>query len=355
MARLEFLHHVTRHRHRVHGLVGVALVLLAGAVWVYGGFATGMQDFTIVVPRPPQVFPPKNAPTDPHSNGSDDWRHSTQSPAAVKPGIPPKIWQIMLPKKPLGAKFIADAKILADTPSWLAMNTDYTYTLVGQEGGEEFVRSHFGSDPRILEAYTKMPNVGMKSDLLRYLLLEAEGGVYSDTDTVALKPIDDWVPAAIRDQVAVVVGLEFDRRDGSHWADILHDVQFCQWTIAAAPGHAVFRKMAARIVASLDDLSAQHGVPFEQLKPSSVEVMNSTGPAAWTDVVFQQLQEFDPSLTELKDLWYMTKPRLYGDILVLTIDGFGMGQPHSKSTSDGTIPEAALVKHQFKGSWRGDS
>jgi alpha 1,6-mannosyltransferase len=42
-------------------------------------------------------------------------------------------------------------------------------------------------------------------------------------------------------------------------------------------------------------------------------------------------------------------------MLVLTIDGFGMGQPHSNSTNDGSIPAAALVKHLFKGSWRGNN
>ncbi|KAK4035118.1 hypothetical protein C8A01DRAFT_48621 [Parachaetomium inaequale] len=274
----------------------------------------------------------------------DDWRHSTQTPAAhVQPGIPPRIWQILLPKSSSASKdtFVADPKILIVTPSWLAMNTDYTYTLVGQK--DEFVRTNFGSDPRI-------------SDLLRYLILSAAGGVYTDTDTVALKPIDEWVPAELRDKVAVVVGIEFDRRDGPRWVDISHWVQFCQWTIAAAPGHPVFDKMVARILESLDGLAKAHGVSdFGELKKlGSFGVMNSTGPAAWTDVVFEQLQEFDSSLTDIKNLSYMEKPTLYGDMLVLPIDGFGMGQPHSQSTNDGSIPKDALVRHLFKGAWRGD-
>jgi alpha 1,6-mannosyltransferase len=217
------------------------------------------------------------------------------------------------------------------------------------------VRKHFGTDQRIVDAYTQMPNVGMKSDLLRYLILSAEGGVYTDTDTVALRPIDGWVPEKFRDKAAVVVGIEFDRRDGPGWTDISHWVQFCQWTIAASPGHPVFGKMVERILASLDDLAAAHGVPVGKLgKLDSFEVMNSTGPAAFTDVVFAQLQEYDPSLSDTKDLSYMDEPKLFGDILVLSIDGFGMGQPHSKSTNDGTVPEDALVRHLFKGAWRGD-
>jgi alpha 1,6-mannosyltransferase len=82
--------------------------------------------------------------------------------------------------------------------------------------------------------------------------------------------------------------------------------------------------------------------------------MNSTGPAAWTDVVFEVLQEHNRNLNTSKDLSFMTEPRLYGDVLVLTIDGFGTGQPHSNSTNNGSIPEAALMKHLFRGSWRGN-
>lgn len=196
----------------------------------------------------------------------------------------------------------------------------------------------------------------MKSDFLRYLILGVEGGVYTDTDTIALKPIDVWVPEGIRDQVRLIVGIEFDRRDGGAWADIPHWLQFCQWTIAAAPGHPVFPKMVTRVLDSLDELSQTHGgVPVNQLRPSSFEVMNSTGPAAWTDVVFGQLQEYDPSLQSISNLSFMTEPKLYGDILVLSIDGFGMGQMHSHSTNDGSIPESALMRHLFRGSWRESS
>lgn len=217
------------------------------------------------------------------------------------------------------------------------------------------MRKHFGHDQRIVDAYLHMPNVGMKSDLLRYLLLSAEGGVYTDTDTVALRPIDEWIPPQFRGRAAVLVGIEFDRRDGPAWVDISHWVQFCQWTIAAAPGHPVFDKMIDRVLYSLHQLELEHGAPLGELKKlDSFEVMNSTGPAAWTDVVWEQLQEFDNSLTDIKNLSYMEEPRLYGDIVVLPIDGFGMGQPHSDSTNDGSIPPDALVRHLFNGSWRGD-
>ncbi|CAJ0538684.1 Ff.00g066760.m01.CDS01 [Fusarium sp. VM40] len=237
--------------------------------------------------------------------------------------IPPKIWQIHLPKNGSDEKYVLDSKKLEMTASWLALNTDYTYTLVGKKGGDEFVQRHFANEPTIVEAYHKAPNVGMKSDLLRYLILEVEGGIYTDTDTIAIKPIDEWVPEELRGQVGLIVGIEFDRRNGGGWADIPHWLQFCQWTIAATPGHPVFKKMTRRAIRSMEDLSHKHNVSIEQLKPSSFEVMNSTGPAAWTDVVFEHLQGLDSTLNTTKDLSFMTEPKLYGDVLVLTIDGFG--------------------------------
>ncbi|KAL7903735.1 glycosyltransferase family 32 protein [Trichoderma velutinum] len=270
--------------------------------------------------------------------------------------IPQKIWQILLPKTQMDDHygFVKDTKILQCTTSWLALNIDYAYTLVGKRRSDDFVQSYFTYDPRIDKAYNAITNVGMKSDLLRYLILDIEGGVYTDTDTIALKPIDNWVNPNLQDQVRLVVGIEYDRRDGDEWNEIPHWLQFCQWTIAAAPGHPVFRKMVAHILQSLEALSHAYKLPIDQIHPTNFEILNSTGPAAWTDVVFEILQEHDPSLNSTKDLSFMTEPRLYGDILVLPIDAFGMGQAHSNSTNDGTIPTSALLRHQFHGSWRED-
>jgi alpha 1,6-mannosyltransferase len=116
-------------------------------------------------------------------------------------------------------------------------------SLVGHNEGNEFIKKHFSHNPKIAEIYHNLTNVGMKSDMLRYLLLDVFGGVYTDTDTLAIRPIDSWIPEEFRGKARLVVGIEFDRRDGGPWADIPHWLQFCQWTIAAAPGHPVFKKM----------------------------------------------------------------------------------------------------------------
>lgn len=110
--------------------------------------------------------------------------------------------------------------------------------------------------------------------------------------------------------------------------------------------------MIDRIIYSIEDLSIIYHASVDKLKPLSFEVMTSTGPAAWTDVVFELLQEYNPILNDTQDLSFMEEPTLIGDILILPIDGFGMGQVHSASTNDGSIPEGAMMKHLFTGSWR---
>ncbi|GKT61094.1 hypothetical protein ColTof4_01202 [Colletotrichum tofieldiae] len=236
---------------------------------------------------------------------------------------------------------------LEHTSAWLALNGGYMYTLVDSKRGDEFLKSRFGNTSDIFRTYDNLHDVGMRSDFLGYLLLEAEGGIYTETDTIALKSIDSWIPSHLRDNTRLVIGIEYDQRDGMPWEDVPHPLQFAQWTIASEPGHPVLNMMVARVVTSVKDLARRHGVREIELRPTSFEVMNSTGPAAWTEVVFEYLQSLNPDLTDTMSFSYLERPTLCGDVLILPIDGFGMGQRHSGSTDDGSIPEAALVRHLF--------
>lgn len=289
---------------------------------------------------------------------TDQHRHSSDSTSTS--AIPRNIWQIF--STPANFKgttpFSIDPKSLGDTTSWVALNPGYHYELLGAASADEFVRDRFSHDRSIIDTYFTLRSPGLKTDLLRYLVLWAEGGVYSDLDTWAIKPIDAWVPEHLRDHVKAVVGIEFDQLDGDPWPGfgdepsyMTHVVQFCQWTLAAAPGHPLFENIITMSLERIEDLAAAHNTSIADLDPTGYEVVTTTGPSAWTDVVFEQLQKADPHLQSLKELSDMKESRLIGDILVLTIDGFGMGQPHSHSTADGSTPGAALVKHGFRHSW----
>lgn len=110
--------------------------------------------------------------------------------------------------------------------------------------------------------------------------------------------------------------------------------------------------MSEHIIAIFDDLSLKYRVPLQEVRPTKDEVLNSTGPAAWSDVVSEHPQGIDPELTDTRNLSYMAEPTLYDDILVLPIEFFGMGQPHSGSTNDGPIPGVSLMQYLFGASRR---
>jgi alpha 1,6-mannosyltransferase len=271
-----------------------------------------------------------------------DWAFSEAS--LIPSLIPPKIWQIHL-------KPDIQLATIVDTPSWISKNPDYIYRLLSTPGAEAFVATHF---PEHLDIFQSIKNTGAKSDLLRYMLLAVEGGTYTDLDTVAIQPIDYWVPPRYRDRARVLIGIEYDQRDDPHlWLEVYHTVQFCQWTMAAAPGHRVFTNMIQRSVDSLRSLEQQYNLPLSNITLHNLDILNSTGPAAWTDVVFEELKLADPSITSLRNFSRLEEPTLYDDILLLPLDAFRMSQSNL-GTLRWEIPKTALVKHNFRGSWKQD-
>lgn len=307
--------------------------------------------------------------------------------------FPRKIWQIFFNPRDSTFQYphSTNLDILHDTRSWIGLNPGYQYKLmgIGLDSGDSYVIKHFSHDKSIIDTYFALRNPGLKTDLLRYLILWIEGGIYSDLDTWTFKPVDAWVPEHMIGQVGAIVGIEWDRMDGKPWpafdngpSDMTHDVQFCQWTLAGAAGHPLFKNAAITSVERIAALAAARQESITDLNPTrhvrqgittsffcpvtfplvvdldrfdetntEQEVVTTTGPSAWSDVVFEYLHKVDLNFTEPRELSGLTEPRLVGDVLVLTIDGFGMGQPHSHSTSDGSTPDAALVKHGFAGTW----
>lgn len=150
--------------------------------------------------------------------------------------IPPQIWQVMFtPFQLETGGFDFDESLLPYTASWLAKNPDWRYTVLGTEGAARFVLNHFSDEQRILDAHFGLRNHGPRSDLMRYLIMLAEGGVYSDTDVTCLRPVDTWIPKDWRPYVKAIVGIEGDSLGGDVVDGMLWDVQFGQWTYVCSP------------------------------------------------------------------------------------------------------------------------
>ena len=93
--------------------------------------------------------------------------------------IPKKIHQIWL-----GGSMPERFEVLCHT--WKKFNPSWEYKLwdEGNIGALSITES---------EVYKNAQNLGMKSDMLRYEILQREGGVYVDTDFECIRPFDDFL------------------------------------------------------------------------------------------------------------------------------------------------------------------
>ena len=176
--------------------------------------------------------------------------------------------------------------------------------------------------------------------------------MYSDLDTAALKPVSQWIPLTLRPSVRAVVGIEYDRGgEGEAYPGMGGSrLQFCQWTMAASRGHPLMSRVVTDVVEALQVLAIKNETTIAELRPSDEEVVQLSGPVIWTRAVLKTLAEATGTEMSYRNFTGMKEPRVFGDVMVLPINGFGTGQLHSGSVRAGS--KDALVRHGWKGSWK---
>lgn len=257
--------------------------------------------------------------------------------------IPQNIWQIFFGYTPL-------QDFAPSLQTWIARNQDYSYTLVSNDGANAFAREHYAERPEILQPFLDLKFSVLRSDLLRYMILESMGGVYSDLDTNAHKSVRDWVPKEQKSKVHAVIGIEYDQLDKEPYYGMTERLQFCQWTMATSKGHPIMKAVVEEVVKGLHALAAKNSTSIPELNPNDEEVIEVSGPYIWTKVILKYMSETTGTHIDYRNMTGMKEPRVIADVLVLPIDGFGAGQPHSNSNTDGT--GNVYVRHLWKGSWK---
>ncbi|KAL8747294.1 MAG: hypothetical protein Q9190_000800 [Brigantiaea leucoxantha] len=285
-----------------------------------------------------------------HTNSLHPRRHPTPPvPKHNAIGEPLKpisnnIWQINL-GEPLSSE-CGDS-----ISSWIQKNPQHSYTLLTNDGANQYIKSHYDSNSPVRKAFLELQNPILRSDFLRYIVLATEGGIYSDVDTDPIKPISSWNQVHANSTVHAVIGLEYDRLGESSLVDgMLMPLQFCQWTLAFAAHHPLIVKMVESVAQALQDLASSHNTTLSNLSPVTTEVLLNTGPAKWSEVVFEYLSSITGSKVTYQNLTGLREPRLFDDVLILPIDGFGTGIPHSGSSPENT--QATLIRHRFHGTWK---
>ncbi|KAJ7233172.1 nucleotide-diphospho-sugar transferase [Mycena rebaudengoi] len=230
--------------------------------------------------------------------------------------------------------------------------------VIADEDAAALVRRLYSSVPPVLDAYDALPLPVLKADFFRYLILLARGGVYSDIDTTALKPVREWLSrASISDNstIGLVVGVEADAGSLGNWRNLFpRRIQLCQWTIQAKPGHPVLRAAVANITKEALQRK-ETWMHKRMLKFSMNDILELTGPGVWTDVIFEYFNDaryFDsrPENLTWKDFTDNSTAKSVGDTVVFPITSFS---PDNRDLGAlGVADPMAFVKHGFQGSWK---
>ncbi|RXK36588.1 hypothetical protein M231_06129 [Tremella mesenterica] len=225
--------------------------------------------------------------------------------------------------------------------------------------------------------WDSLPKKIMKSDVLRYLVLLQEGGIYTDADTAPRAHPYHWghgaenrLPPQIASYlslnnlsfplhgqsisdpgVSVLIGGEYnawvenkmgDWRGGEH--DIIRSFQLCQWTMMAKPFHPIFIDVVVSIMEMLEQAK-------EEGKLDGSKISEITGPGPFTDAVFRYLLSAygitPPNLYEPQT------PSLIGDIIILPAYALGFPpEQYDANQFDAKETWNRPVMHSYRGVWK---
>lgn len=249
--------------------------------------------------------------------------------------IPKKLWY------KTGPKGLSDQSEL-----WLReclhKNPFHDTQIMTDETGDEFVTTNYAHRPDIVSTYLDLQIPILKADFLRYLLLFAEGGVWSDLDVSCEVPIAEYVPREFGD-VGLVVGWEFD----VGWGDSFIR-QFASWTIMARAGCVHLGVVIEEIVQAVGEKARMGGVGVDGLTIEMAgDIIDLTGPRRLTRGVLRSLEMVRGEAVEMDSISELLEPVLVEDVLILP--GFAFAATSNKYVNESGV---ALVTHHYAGSWK---
>jgi inositol phosphorylceramide mannosyltransferase catalytic subunit len=154
-----------------------------------------------------------------------------------------------------------------------AANPGWTYSFWDAERAEAWMAETYGRDVLARYLSIRPEYYAARSDLLRYLNLYAEGGVYFDIKSTCDRPLD----AAIRPEDRyILMPWEADQRFQHPELAHMPDGEYAQWAIVSVGGHPYLRAVIQRVLANIGDYAEwRNGVGM-------YSTLRVTGPIAYT-------------------------------------------------------------------------
>lgn len=233
-------------------------------------------------------------------------------------------------------------------------NPNHRYEVLTDDNAMEYVEQHFGptglNRPDIVYTYQSLNAKIIRSDLLRYLVMYVEGGVYADIDVEAIRPVKSFIPRGFSERdVDMVIGIEVDEPDFVEHPILGPKAQsFCQWSFACKPRLPLMMRLIENILRWLNELSQTQGKPISELVLDFDEVIGGTGPGAFTKAILAEMSRKTGESVTWELFHDLTEPKLVGGVLVHTVEAFAAGSGHSNSGNHGG--KSVLVKHHYHAS-----
>ncbi|PYH91264.1 hypothetical protein BO71DRAFT_401537 [Aspergillus ellipticus CBS 707.79] len=259
----------------------------------------------------------------------------TPTPTPTPTGIPLKLWQKAGPRG-----------LIPPTPeyisTWTTLNPTLRHEILTDGSSAAYVTNAYASLwPEVSLLYEAIQVPIVKADLLRLLILYADGGIWSDLDVGCDRAVEEWgvLETGRNDgEVSVVVGLEFDG-----W-------QFASWTVMAAAGSVHVRAAIEYVMGQMGRIAAEHNVTVEGVTMEMIpDVVDASGPQAMTVAILQSLSRELGETVGRANISQVREPTLLGDVLVLPQAAFAARQG-GYPTDQGPY----LVSHHYAGSWKNE-
>lgn len=281
----------------------------------------------------------------------DLWRRNSPPQLQLSANaFPQKIWQTWKANP-----FDFEERDSANSKTWLSKNPGMRYEVLTDANEMSYVEEHFGpkgfNRPDIVHFYRTINLPIIKADLLRYMVMYAEGGVYADIDVEALKPVSRFIPERYNEKdIDMIVGVEIDQPAfKDHPILGKKSMSFCQWTFISRPRQPVMLRLIENIMSWFKGVAKKQGVSLDQVELDFDQVITGTGPSAFTIALLEEMNKKNRGSKITWDLFHnMDESKVVSRVLVLDVEAFCAGQGHSDSGNHNA--RGALVKHHYHAS-----
>lgn len=249
-----------------------------------------------------------------------------------------------------------DEKYREGETQWAMKNPGFVHELFNDDTSYAVVRHHFQAVPEIIEAYEALPEVILRMDFFRYLILFAKGGVYADIDTYPLQPIPNWIPENVGpDEIGIIAAIGLDSNLPRWREEAARRLEFSQAIIQCKPGHPVLREIISNIVQHTQEKKLSDTLKLEgSSNQKGLAISQWTGTGRWTDTILRYFNDYIQSSIYHEITWKefhdLQVPKLVSDILVLPIKSFALTEEIPK---DGKVDDPlAFAKHYQGKIWK---